>query len=534
MDTTPSAERGGPTPADRRPWRKSPILAVVALLALWRLGLAAFLPYDRFIALFDDDAFYYFGIARHIADGSGSTFNGIDPTNGYHPGWLMVIEPVFYLSHGRAALVGITVVSCLLFMVFGVILEQISREIGSATVVLISAAPILAVSVVGPSYFFSGMETGLAIVAVSATGLFCLRTGGFSPAAATPRNAVILGLLMSFSIAARLDTVVTMVLIGLAVMWRWRGKLMLALGVAAIPTAFLVAYAAVNLAVFHTATPVSGQAKALGDTTNMGVFEQFLAAPKIFGFDSLLGLAAAPITVAAVVVAVRRPRPGHAESAAFGATLYLGSLCTVAYYGLTSSWQLWPWYFYAIPLALVFSLIPLVDHLARARAATVLAVLSTASVLSLAAVWSLEQATSTDSRSAFVSAAPEVAELIDRLDPAGSPIAIGDRAGSIGYHLGRPTVQLEGLVNSKEFLEALEGGDVGSFLNDRDVRLYARVDAASGELTPEGLRRFMEPQQGYGPRAGIYVRDSDLVLSFPLPDGTTYRVWRYRPEINSG
>jgi len=209
-------------------------------------------------------------------------------------------------------------------------------------------------------------------------------------------------------------------------------------------------------------------------------------------------------------------------------------LCTVAYYGLTSSWQLWPWYFYAIPLALVFSLIPLVDHRARARAATVLAVLSTASVLSLAAVWSLEQATSTDSRSAFVSAAPEVAELIDRLDPAGSPIAIGDRAGSIGYHLGRPTVQLEGLVNSKEFLEALEGGDVGSFLNDRDVRLYARVDAASGELTPEGLRRFMEPQQGYGPRAGIYVRDSDLVLSFPLPDGTTYRVWRYRPEINSG
>src|SRR6185503_14413004 len=149
MDTTPSAERGGPTPADRRPWRKSPILAVVALLALWRLGLAAFLPYDRFIALFDDDAFYYFGIARHIADGSGSTFNGIDPTNGYHPGWLMVIEPVFCLSHGRAALVGITVVSCLLFMVFGVILEQISREIGRATVVLISAAPILAVSVVG-------------------------------------------------------------------------------------------------------------------------------------------------------------------------------------------------------------------------------------------------------------------------------------------------------------------------------------------------------------------------------------------------
>jgi hypothetical protein len=535
MDTAARAgplgqDSAKPTPA----WYRSPILAVVTLLAVWRLALAFVLPYDRFIALFDDDAFYYFGVARHIAQGSGSTFNGIDPTNGYHPAWLLIIEPVFSLSQGRAALIGVTVVSCLLFVAFGAILEQISRVVGGASIVLVSAAPILTVSVVGPSYFFSGMETGLAVVGLSAVGLFFLRTSGFSQAAATPRNAAILGLLMTLSIAARLDTVITMTLVGLVALWRWRTKIVVALQIAVIPTIFLVAYAAFNLASFGTPTPVSGQAKALGDATNMGVFAQLLAAPRIFGLNSYLGLVAAPVTVAAVVIAVRRPARGHVESAVFGGVLYLGSWCTMTYFGLTSSWQLWPWYFYAIPVSLLFTLVPLVNHLARA--ATVLAVLSATSVLALTSVWTVEQVASADSRSAFVAAAPEVASMIDRLDPPDSPIAIGDRAGSIGYHLGRPTVQLEGLVDSEKYLDALQKGGVGPYLNERGVRFYARVDSAEGQsaMGPEGLRRFSEPQQGYGPKADIFVRDDDLLFSFPLPDGTSYRVWRYRPELNSG
>ncbi|MGH7290584.1 MAG: hypothetical protein ACREJT_05200, partial [Myxococcota bacterium] len=224
----------------------------------------------------------------------------------------------------------------------------------------------------------------------------------------------------------------------------------------------------------------------------------------------------------------------HVESAVFGAILYLGSWCTMAYFGLTSSWQLWPWYFYAIPVSLLFTLVALVNHVARA--ATVLAVLSATSVLALTSIWTVEQVASADSRSAFVSTAPEVAGMIDRLDPADSPIAIGDRAGSIGYHLGRPVVQLEGLVDSKEYLDALENGGVGPYLNERGVRFYARVDSADGQSASgrEGARRFTEPQQGYGPKASIYVRDDDLLLTFPLPDGTSYRVWRYRPELNSG
>jgi hypothetical protein len=45
-----------------------------------------------------DDAFYYFKTARNIAMGLGSTFDGVSPSNGYHPLWMLICVPVFTLA----------------------------------------------------------------------------------------------------------------------------------------------------------------------------------------------------------------------------------------------------------------------------------------------------------------------------------------------------------------------------------------------------------------------------------------------------
>jgi hypothetical protein len=42
-----------------------------------------------------DDAYYYFKVAQNITEGLGSTFDGINLTNGYHPLWMLVCIPVF-------------------------------------------------------------------------------------------------------------------------------------------------------------------------------------------------------------------------------------------------------------------------------------------------------------------------------------------------------------------------------------------------------------------------------------------------------
>lgn len=45
-----------------------------------------------------DDAYYYFKVAQNISEGRGSTFDGINPTNGYHPLWLFICIPIFALA----------------------------------------------------------------------------------------------------------------------------------------------------------------------------------------------------------------------------------------------------------------------------------------------------------------------------------------------------------------------------------------------------------------------------------------------------
>ena len=45
-----------------------------------------------------DDAFYYFKTAQNIAEGAGITFDGIAPTNGFHPLWMIVCVPIFSLA----------------------------------------------------------------------------------------------------------------------------------------------------------------------------------------------------------------------------------------------------------------------------------------------------------------------------------------------------------------------------------------------------------------------------------------------------
>src|SRR5271154_5485520 len=39
-----------------------------------------------------DDFFYYLKIAQNFAHGRGSTFNGVVPTNGYHPLWFLLLS----------------------------------------------------------------------------------------------------------------------------------------------------------------------------------------------------------------------------------------------------------------------------------------------------------------------------------------------------------------------------------------------------------------------------------------------------------
>ena len=60
-----------------------------------RLVLAG-LPVEVLITrTLPDDAYIYFVISRHIISGLGATFDGLHPTNGFHPLWALLVAPFF-------------------------------------------------------------------------------------------------------------------------------------------------------------------------------------------------------------------------------------------------------------------------------------------------------------------------------------------------------------------------------------------------------------------------------------------------------
>src|SRR5215468_10863838 len=54
--------------------------------------------------VYPDDAFYYLRIAGNVMAGRGWTFDGLAPTNGFHPLYMLMVLPIVRLSGGNLTL----------------------------------------------------------------------------------------------------------------------------------------------------------------------------------------------------------------------------------------------------------------------------------------------------------------------------------------------------------------------------------------------------------------------------------------------
>ena len=87
-----------------------------------------------------DDSFYYFQIAKNLAEGKFSTFDGgITRTNGYHPLWLFLITPFYWVFDKEAALFAIKAFEIML-TAGGVALVALSARLARLPWILLFAA----------------------------------------------------------------------------------------------------------------------------------------------------------------------------------------------------------------------------------------------------------------------------------------------------------------------------------------------------------------------------------------------------------
>ena len=91
-----------------------------------------------------DDAFYYFEIASNLAEGKFSTFDGgITRTNGYHPLWLFLVTPFYWVFDKEAALFAIKAFEIMLVAGGVALVTAAAREARLPWVLMFAALPML-------------------------------------------------------------------------------------------------------------------------------------------------------------------------------------------------------------------------------------------------------------------------------------------------------------------------------------------------------------------------------------------------------
>lgn len=205
-----------------------------------------------------DDAFYYFQIARHAALGRGFSFDGLHPTNGFHPllAWLSV--PVFGVFQSDPW-IPIRIVQVILGLATagtGYVLFRVGRSLDDQR-----AGELMAV------FFFlspfawvlphRGCEGSLSILAIA---LGAWQMARMARSTVTARDAALLGAAIGLAGLARTENIFWAVAVAPWLFWRTRR---------AVPLAAFAASAAIvvtpwviwNLVHFGTIMQVSGAAK---------------------------------------------------------------------------------------------------------------------------------------------------------------------------------------------------------------------------------------------------------------------------------
>ena len=133
------------------------VLFVVGVLAYG--GALAWYTLERFDLLnmvrdgYRDDAFYYFQIAYHMAEGRFSTFDGFTRTNGYHPLWLFLITPFYWVFDKVEALFAIKALEIMLTAAGMALVAAAARAARLPWILLFAALPAL--------YAQAGMRLGM-------------------------------------------------------------------------------------------------------------------------------------------------------------------------------------------------------------------------------------------------------------------------------------------------------------------------------------------------------------------------------------
>lgn len=239
---------------------------LILLVAAFGIRLAiCLIPVPVLIGKFlSDDAYYYFRIAKNIALGHGASFDGISPTNGFHPLYAVALVPLFYIfgadpdSPVRAALIMLSAFD----VCAGYCIYRMVKIIGDERGALIGSSFWL----LNPCIFFvafTGTEAALCAFAVAFALLLWAQAGRDGDMG--PARMARLGALTGLAMLARSDSIILLLAFCIAILAgrgssaKEKTRAFAALCAAAV--AVCAPWLVWNLALFGTIRQVSGEVK---------------------------------------------------------------------------------------------------------------------------------------------------------------------------------------------------------------------------------------------------------------------------------
>jgi hypothetical protein len=228
----------------RFPWFEILLIVVALSIQLYAaLSDAYNLPNTWFAR---DDAYYYFKVAQNISEGRGSTFDGIHPTNGYHPLWTLVCIPIFALARFDLILPlrVLLIVMGTLNVATAIVLYRLLRGALSFPAGVLAAVYWTFDPFVQFRYYRPGLESGIALLFIVLL-LYLLYRFERSWRVTTPSVGQIatLGIIAALAVLSRLDLIFFGVVIGAWIIFRETPmRYLLPLDVAAIFAAGMMAF----------------------------------------------------------------------------------------------------------------------------------------------------------------------------------------------------------------------------------------------------------------------------------------------------
>lgn len=455
---------------DLRSWQ-APALAGVAALLLLAFALVR-LPVERLVTVVPDDAYFYLKTAWHLARGDGSTFDGLNLTNGYHPLYLWLLAALSRIVPlaDRAGLVAVVWLDTLLTAAWLVVMAALASRLGwrrSSIWALVAA--LLPIAAVGDI----GMEVNLLLPLAWGMVLVLARE---TPDAGAEWRA---GLLGAAACLARLDAVLFVgvvtggVLVARGGLWPIAVRhVRTALRLVAPSLVALGGIALLNRAWFGHAATVSSWLKSGRQADLVAVGGQFELNPQTV---LLLGAVAVCLVALGRALLARQRRDALPAAAAAWAIVYVTVMSVLLRGGLES------WYF-PMPLAAsVVAAVSLFDAVTRTRGR--LAAIA-ASAIAIAAVAATALAVRTQTgRGWFFDDALRTARWIDQTLPPDTRVFQVDNAGIVAYFAHRAVVNGDGLINSWDYQRALRTNRLPAYLAAQRLDTFVFDEDAGAPLS---------------------------------------------------